>query len=235
MHQSRRPSTQAKNRGAIEAGSITTRPSRTASPAALASTSTRTHHCSDNRGSTTVSQREQWPTECRYGRFSATIRPSSRRAATMANRASSRSSPANGPGAVMTPRSSIIVIAGRSWRRPISKSFGSCAGVTLTAPVPKLGSTCESATIGIRRLVSGSATVEPMRCRYRSSSGCTATAVSPSIVSALVVATTIDSSPLSTSPYLIDTSSPASSAWSTSMSDNAVRSRGHQLMMRSAR
>ena len=58
--------------------------------------------------------------------------------------------PANGPGAVMTPRSSMIVGIGRSWRRPISKSFGSCAGVTFTAPVPKDGSTCSSATIGMR-------------------------------------------------------------------------------------
>ena len=65
-----------------------TRPSRTASPAALASDSTRTNHCSDSRGSTAVWQREQWPTACTYGRFSATIRPSSRSAATTAGRAS---------------------------------------------------------------------------------------------------------------------------------------------------
>ncbi len=39
---------------------------------------------------------------------------------------------------------------GRSWRWPISKSFGSCAGVTLTAPVPNSGSTCASATTGMR-------------------------------------------------------------------------------------
>ncbi len=34
---------------------------------------TLTNHCSDSRGSTTVPQREQWPTACTYGRFSATI------------------------------------------------------------------------------------------------------------------------------------------------------------------
>ena len=44
-----------------------TRPSRTASPAAFASGATPTNHCSDSRGSTTVSQREQCPTACMYG------------------------------------------------------------------------------------------------------------------------------------------------------------------------
>ena len=85
----------------------------------------------------------------------------------------------------------MIGTPGRSWRRPISKSFGSWAGVTLTAPVPNAGSTCASATIGIARPVSGSSTTVPTRWEYRSSSGWTATAVSPSMVSARVVATTI--------------------------------------------
>ena len=84
-------------------------------------------------------------------------------------------------------------MAGRPCRRPISKSLGSCAGVTLTAPVPNVGSTCSSATIGISRPTNGSITVLPTRCAYRSSSGCTATAVSPSMVSTRVVATTIES------------------------------------------
>ena len=86
----------------------------------------------------------------------------------------------------------MIVGIGRSCRRPISKSFGSCAGVTFTAPVPNDGSTWSSATIGMLRFVSGSVTCLPIRCWYRSSSGWTATAVSPSIVSTRVVATTID-------------------------------------------
>ena len=43
--------------------------------------------------------------------------------------------------------------------------------------------------IGIVRPVSGSSTVLPIRCLYRGSSGWTATAVSPSIVSGRVVAT----------------------------------------------
>lgn len=61
-----------------------------------------------------VLQREQWPTEWTYGRFSATIRPSARRAATMAERASRRSRPSKGPGTVMTARSSRTVMNGRS-------------------------------------------------------------------------------------------------------------------------
>jgi hypothetical protein len=56
--------------------------------------------------------------------------------------------------------------------------------------------------------------------------------VSPSIVSARVVATTIEFAP---SPYRMEISSPSSSLWSTSMSLRAVRQRGHQLMIRSAR
>lgn len=232
MHQSWRLSTQSKYRFSISCGWILTRPSRTASPAAFASGATLTHHCMDRRGSMVVLQREQWPTLWAYGRFSATMRPSARSAATMAERASRRSRPWKGPWAVMTACSSMIVRDGRSWRWPISKSFGSWAGVTLTAPVPNSGSTCSSATTGMERSVSGSLISLPTRCLYRSSPGWTATAVSPSIVSARVVATTMVSSP---SPYFMETSSPSSSWYSTSMSEMAVRQRGHQLMMRSAR
>ncbi len=112
-----------------------------------------------------VRQREQWPTEWTYGRFSATIRPCSRSAPTMALRASNRSRPSKGPGTVMTARSSMTVIDSRSWRRPIAKSLGSWAGVTLTAPVPNSGSTCVSATTGMVRSVSGSLIRLPTRCR----------------------------------------------------------------------
>jgi hypothetical protein len=45
----------------------------------------------------------------------------------------------------MTPSVFMMVIIGRSWRLPISKSLASCAGVTLTAPVPKAMSTSSSA------------------------------------------------------------------------------------------
>ncbi|CAB4724048.1 unannotated protein [freshwater metagenome] len=117
-------------------------------------------------------------------------------------------------------------------RIPISKSFGSCAAVTLTAPVPNSGSTNSSAMIGIIRSTNGSNTFLPTKCLYLSSLGFTATAPSPSMVSALVVATVIFNSSL---PYLIDTNSPASSLCSTSISDNAVKHLGHQLIIRSAR
>jgi hypothetical protein len=48
--------------------------------------------------------------------------------------------------------------------------------------------------IGMRRPTSGRIAVLPIRSRRRSFSGCTATAVSPSIVSGRVVATTMASS-----------------------------------------
>ena len=64
MHQSCMSSTQPKYLAFISAGDSWTRPSRTASPAALASGATRTNHCSDWRGSTVVPQRLQCPTAC---------------------------------------------------------------------------------------------------------------------------------------------------------------------------
>ena len=77
---------------------------------------------------------------------------------------------------------------GRLWRRPTSKSLGSCAGVILTTPVPFVISACSSQTIGISLLRSGSITWQPWRCLYLGSSAFIATAVSPSMVSGLVVA-----------------------------------------------
>ena len=52
---------------------------------------------------------------------------------------------------------SMMVRLGRLWRWPMAKSLGSCAGVTLTAPVPNSGLAQSSATMGISRPVSGSA------------------------------------------------------------------------------
>src|SRR2546427_445536 len=54
--------------------------------------------------------------------------------------------------------SSITSMARRSCRREISKSFGSCAGVTLTTPVPNFGSTASSAITRISRFRIGSTT-----------------------------------------------------------------------------
>ncbi len=46
------------------------------------------------------------------------------------------------------PSGPITTTCGRLCRRPISKSLGSCAGVTFTAPVPNSMSTNSSSTIG---------------------------------------------------------------------------------------
>ena len=50
----------------------------------------------------------------------------------------------------------------RLWRSPTSKSFGSCAGVILTTPLPKSFSTYSSAITGISLFVTGSNTVFPI-------------------------------------------------------------------------
>ena len=75
--------------------------------------------------------------------------------------------PGSGRGAARLIRASGVMTSmlGSSCRRPISKSVGSCAGVTFTAPEPKPGSTASSATIGIRRSTSGRRTSRPTRSR----------------------------------------------------------------------
>ena len=88
----------------------------------------------------------------------------------------------------MNPLSSITLISGRLCLFPTSKSFGSWAGVILTAPVPNSISTYSSPTIGISLSTNGNIKVFPIRCLNLSSFGLTATAVSPSKVSGLVVA-----------------------------------------------
>ncbi|CAB4590342.1 unannotated protein [freshwater metagenome] len=85
----------------------------------------------------------------------------------------------------------MIFTIGILWRRAISKSLGSCAAVTFTAPVPKSASTNSSAMIGIMRLTSGNKTSLPIMSLYLGSFGFTATAPSPSIVSGRVVAIVI--------------------------------------------
>ena len=42
------------------------------------------------------------------------------------------------PSASIRPSGPITVSVGSSWSRPMSKSIGSCPGVTLTAPGPEL-------------------------------------------------------------------------------------------------
>ncbi len=130
------------------------------------------------------------------------------------------------------PSSFITVIKGRSFRDPISKSTGSCAGVTFSAPVPNSTSTASSAITGIRRLVSGKLISLPIFPLNLSSLGLTATAVSPSIVSGLVVATTKKPDP-SVNGYFMWYKFPSISLYFTSSSDKAVEHRGHQFAIRS--
>jgi hypothetical protein len=71
----------------------------------------------------------------------------------------------------------------------MSKSFGSWPGVIFSAPVPNSGLTYSSAMILSRRPTIGRIATSPTRRVYRSSCGCTAIAVSASIVSGRTVAT----------------------------------------------
>ncbi len=63
------------------------------------------------------------------------------------------------PAPVIFACSSITLMIGRLWRLPASKSFGSCAGVIFTTPVPNSGSAISSRMIGISRFISGRRTV----------------------------------------------------------------------------
>ena len=91
------------------------------------------------------------------------------------SRASYLSSPWNScgtsPQAFILPSPSITQIGWNPWRLPTSKSLGSCAGVILTAPVPKFLSTYSSAIIGISLPESGITTVFPISSEYLWSSG----------------------------------------------------------------
>jgi hypothetical protein len=71
----------------------------------------------------------------------------------------------------------------------MSKSLGSCAGVTFSMPVPKSRSTAVLCSIGISTPDRGMATVRPVRPANRSSSGWHTRHTSPNIVSGRVVAT----------------------------------------------
>ena len=74
---------------------------------------------------------------------------------------------------------------------PIILSFSLWAGVTLRHPVPNSKSTYSSEIIGISLFKIGMIAFFPLNLKYLSSSGFTAIAVSPKIVSGLVVATLI--------------------------------------------
>ena len=138
-------------------------PCSTASMAGRARGSIFTNHCLESSGSSTVSQRWHRPSgrtcgfDPRSSPFSASRRFTSLRAA-------NRSRPATGPAAaVIFPSRPMTVIISSRWRLPTSKSLKSWAGVTLTAPVPKAGSTrMASPMMGISRSTSGWRTFLPM-------------------------------------------------------------------------
>ena len=121
------------------------------------------NHWSEISGSIRRPERCECGTSCTYG-WVPEIAPSSRSAAITFSRASSTSMPAySGPASsVMRPSSPITLGASSLCLRPISKSFGSCAGVIFSAPVPNSGSTYGSAMIGRRRPTSGRIAASPI-------------------------------------------------------------------------
>ena len=78
--------------------------------------------------------------------------------------------PANWPPkAVIDPSSLRMLMNSRLCRLPVAKSLGSCAGVILTAPVPKFMSTSSaSQMMGSRRPSSGCLTCFPWKRWYLS-------------------------------------------------------------------
>ena len=87
-----------------------------------------------------------------------TTRPSSSSASRTAARAAYRSRPVEllaGTASLRVASASRMFISGSPVRCAMSKSFGSCAGVTFTAPVPNSRSTWWSATMGISRPSNG--------------------------------------------------------------------------------
>lgn len=95
--------------------------------------------------------------------------PFSCSAATSSSRTSNLFFPLNSgpPASLISPSSVRMFRNSRLWRFPTAKSLGSCAGVILTAPVPKLMSTSSaSQMIGRRRPLKGWTTNLPCRCLY---------------------------------------------------------------------
>mmetsp|Transcript_11473 Transcript_11473/g.29320 ORF Transcript_11473/g.29320 Transcript_11473/m.29320 type:complete len:290 (-) Transcript_11473:1105-1974(-) len=214
MHHSRIFSSQLYQIFLWCSGTIFNLPSRTASTAFAAMSVQSQNHCGIASGSMMSFDREQIGTTIGLS-FLPRKRPRAVSFFSTATRASYRFIPENSPQpGLMSPVWSITVTNGRSCRLPHSQSFGSCAGVIFTAPVPKAMSTMVSATITSFRFgMRGCVNVLPTSFVYLASSGCTATAESPSIVSRRVVATTISSSQPSTL-YANEDSMPTSTGWS---------------------
>ena len=171
-------------------------PCSTASMAGLASGSIFTNHCVDSIGSTTVSQRWQWPTACTCG-FEPRSRPSSFRRALTALRAAKRSSPANGPALggdharLVEDRDhgQVVALAGLEVVGVVGGRHLHRAGAELRVDQDRVGDDRELP------VTSGCLSILPIFAWWRGSSGWTATAVSPSIVSGRVVATTTSPEP----------------------------------------
>ena len=105
----------------------------------------------------------------------------------------------------------------------------SCDGVIFTHPEPNSGSTYSSAIIGTSRFTNGTTAVLPIRFLYLSSSGFTATAVSPKRVSGRVVEIVKNESSVL---YLILHNFPFSGFKVTSRSETADISSVSQLTIR---
>ena len=170
-------------------GIISIFPPRTASIAGRASSFIAMNHWRITSGSSIVPQRSWMPTACVIGSC-RTRRPFCFSTSIAFLRAASRCAPARMPAwPFILPSLSIALMIVRLWRWPISKSVASWPGVTLSAPVPNCGSTASSVMIFTRRSTIGTSTSLPTYGFQRSSSGCTATATSATIVSGRVVAT----------------------------------------------
>mmetsp|Transcript_13020 Transcript_13020/g.54545 ORF Transcript_13020/g.54545 Transcript_13020/m.54545 type:complete len:202 (-) Transcript_13020:1474-2079(-) len=157
MHQSRMFSSQPNHVRSCICGMISSRPSRTASQASAAICLQSTHHCGLIMGSITSLEREHRPRRILLS-FTPRYRPASSSAASTVLRASKRGWPANllPPLALMRPSSVRMEMNSSLWRLPVSKSLGSCAGVILTAPVPKAMSTSSASQMtGISRSTKG--------------------------------------------------------------------------------
>mmetsp|Transcript_11929 Transcript_11929/g.51181 ORF Transcript_11929/g.51181 Transcript_11929/m.51181 type:complete len:300 (+) Transcript_11929:1732-2631(+) len=253
MHQSRMFSSHRNHVGSMNAGMISRSFFLAASQASAAIAAQFTHHCGLSMGSMTSFEREHKPSRIGFAALPS-YRPSASSASITALRAANRFRPLNlsPPSSLIRPSSVSTLTKSKSCRLPVSKSLGSCAGVIFTAPVPKdMSTSVASQMTGMRRPLNGCTSILPCACVYRASSGCTATAVSPSIVSGRVVATTILPSAFSSNSYAKDqiepnstlpswpgtTSSvlPSKSMWSTSMSEIAVFRRQHQFTRRLSR
>ena len=157
------------------------RPSRTAAIALSAIGLTLMNHCVLMRGSMTSLLRSQRPRtiSCGAAADEVAARLEVGQDAAGGPRAASarRTAP---PFSLMWPSSVITSIIGRPWRAAVSKSSWSCAGVILTAPVPKSRSHDVVGDDRARRARrTGSARGARRAPCSASSSGCTATAVSP--------------------------------------------------------